>query len=97
MGCEPDVFEKDTSVNSATVSYDKGVFASLEFDSKSGDLISFSDNASEKSEVTNGTVYKIVTHDNGNRTIYDWTSTYVCYTKEVGLGPCEPCCNDDDV
>jgi hypothetical protein len=95
MGCESDVLETDTSSDIVNISNKKGEVTSLEFDRKSGDLLSSSDNFSEKSDITNGTVYKIVYHDNGNRTIYCWESQEVCYEKGVGPGPCGPC--DDDV
>lgn len=93
MSCETDVLEKDAPIDSVTISNDKRVVTSLEFDRKNGALISSSDGFSEESEseVTSGTVYKIVYHDNGNRTIYCWASNEVCYTEGVGPGPSEPC------
>jgi len=92
MGCEPDVLEKETPIDYVNISNKKGEVASLEFDSNSGALLSSSDSFTEKSDITYGTVYEIIIHENGNRTINCWVHpTDICYRKGDGPGPCMPC------
>ncbi len=93
MSCEEAALEEKPPIDFVTVSNDKGIVDSYEIDRKSGTLISSSTNSSSKSDgdVINGTVRKIVNHEDGNRTIYCWASQNVCYTEGIGPGPCVDC------
>ena len=100
MSCEEAALEEAALEESApidfvTVSNDKGIVDSYEIDRESGALISSSTNSSSKSDgdgdVISGTVNRIVTHDDGNRTIYCTASQNVCYTEGIGPGPCADC------
>jgi len=95
MSCEEAALEENSPIDFVTVSNDKGIVDSYEIDRESGALISSSTNSSSKSDgdgdVISGTVNRIVTHDDGNRTIYCTASQNVCYTEGIGPGPCADC------
>lgn len=96
MSCEEaalgeSALEENSPIDFVTVSNDKGIVDSYEIDRESGTVISSSTNSSSKSDVINGTVYNIITHDNGDRVIDCWASDQVCFTKGVGPGPCADC------
>lgn len=91
MSCEEAALEENSPIDFVKVSNDKGIVDSYEIDKISGTVISSSSNSSSKSEVINGTVNRIVYHDDGNRTIYCTASQDVCYTEGIGPGPCADC------
>jgi hypothetical protein len=88
---EEAAFVENSSIDFVTVSNDKGILDSYEIDRESGTVISSSTNSTSKSDVINGTVYRIEHHENGNRTIYCRASDDICYTQDIGPGPCADC------